>query len=95
MFETVDVWYICKLKSNFEIHVYIQTFESRVKLDEHDLKATVTNVVDKLDLPTRRSIKVSTPPILEMMRFSKKQFLNNESEYVSIIYCFDKLYIYF
>lgn len=55
----VHIWHICKLKGNYEVHIFIQTQNPKMKLAEDDIQSTVSHAVDELELPTMDSIIVN------------------------------------
>ena len=73
--ETVDIWYISKVVKNYEVHIYIQTQKPGLKLCSKDIKKVLDQVIDNLELPTRKSIEIcdcNNKLNLEMSRFSPK-----------------------
>jgi len=76
----VDVWYVCQIKSNYEVYIFIQTQDNTLVLSHEDIRKFIEMAVDFLELPTRKSIEVSShtkrSTALQMVRFENTNSAN-------------------
>ena len=66
-YESVNVWYLCKLPRHYEIHVFLQTYKVGLKLHEKDIKRMISKTFKGMDLSIRRSIQISSAEIAGVM----------------------------